>query len=119
MATNVNDIIKRLGPAQRKKVEARAAQLIAEELTLWEIRKARKLTQKKLAKSLRIGQEGVSKIEKRSDLLISTLRSYVEAVGGRLSLVAEFPDQEPVVLSGFCEATPSGKQGKRQTHPLA
>ena len=78
MATNVNDIIKRLGPAQRKKVEARAAQLIAEELTLREIRKARKLTQKKIAKSLRIGQEGVSKIEKRSDLLISTLRSYVE-----------------------------------------
>ena len=119
MASNVNDIIKRLDPAQRKKVEARAAQLVAEELTLREIRKARKLTQKKLAKSLRIGQEGVSKIEKRSDLLISTLRSYVEAVGGRLSLVAEFPDQEPVVLSGFSESTPSTKHGKRPNHTVA
>jgi hypothetical protein len=84
-----------------------------------EVRKAREPTQKKLAKPLRIGQEGVSKIEMRSDLLISILRSYVEAVGGRLSLVAEFPDQEPVVLSGFSESTPSAKHGKRQTHAVA
>ena len=88
-------------------------------MTLREIRKARKLTQKKLAKSLRIGQEGVSKTEKRSDLLISTLRSYVEAVGGRLSLVAKFPDQEPVVLSGFSEPTSTTKHGKRSNHPVA
>ena len=80
MARNVNDIIERLSAAQRKKVEARAAELIAEEMTLREIRKARKLTQQKIARSLHIGQEGVSKIEKRSDLLISTLRGYVEAM---------------------------------------
>src|ERR1039458_7547810 len=84
MARNVNDIIERLSAAQRKKVEVRAAQLIAEEMTLREVRKARKLTQQKIAKSLHIGQEGVSKIEKRSDLLISTLRGYVEAMGGQL-----------------------------------
>ena len=84
MARNVNDIIEKLSSAQRKKVETRAAQLIAEEITLREVRKARKLTQQKIAKSLRIGQEGVSKIEKRSDLLISTLRGYVEAMGGQL-----------------------------------
>src|ERR1035438_1433528 len=107
MARNVNDIIERLSAAQRKKVEARAAQLIAEEMTLREIRKARKLTQQKIAKSLHIGQEGVSKIEKRSDLLISTLRGYVEAMGGELSLVAEFPDREPVVLSGIGEEATS------------
>ena len=102
MARNVNDIIKKLSAAQRKKVESRAAQLIAEEMTLREVRKARKLTQQKIAKSLRIGQEGVSKIEKRSDLLISTLRSYVEAMGGHLALVAEFPNREPVILAGCC-----------------
>lgn len=62
---------------------------------------------RKIAKSLRIGQEGVSKIEKHNDLLISTLRSYLEAMGGQLSLVAEFPDREPVVLSGLAEAPPS------------
>lgn len=119
MARNVNDIIKRLSAAQRKKVEARAAQLIAEELTLREIRKARKLTQQKIAKSLRIGQEGVSKIEKRSDLLISTLRSYVEAMGGQLSLVAEFPDREPVVLSGLAEASSPSKHARKPACAVA
>jgi DNA-binding XRE family transcriptional regulator len=101
MSRNVNDIINKLSATQRKKVEARAAQLIAEEMTLQQLRHARKLTQQKIAKSLHIGQDGVSKLEKRSDLLISTLRSYVEAMGGNLSLVAEFPDRDPVVLSGI------------------
>ncbi len=119
MARNVNDIIERLSAAQRKKVEARAAQLIAEEMTLREIRKARKLTQQKIAKSLHIGQEGVSKIEKRSDLLISTLRGYVEAMGGQLSLVAEFPDRAPVVLSGICDDAPDPKPKKKHARAAA
>ena len=106
MSRNVNDVINKLTPAQRKKVAARAAQLIAEEMTLRQLRRARKLTQQKIAKSLHIGQEGVSKLEKRSDLLISTLRSYVEAMGGNLSLVAEFPNRDPVVLSGIAEVGP-------------
>jgi transcriptional regulator with XRE-family HTH domain len=103
MSRNVNDIINNLSPTQRKKVETRAAQLIAEQMTLQQLRQACKLTQEKVAKSLRIGQEGVSKIERRSDLLISTLRDYVEAMGGQLSLVVEFPDREPVILSGIAE----------------
>src|SRR5215467_6439387 len=97
--TNLERIRKELSPARRKKVEARAAQLIAEEMTLQELRHARKLTQVRMAKALGIGQDGVSKIEKRADLMISTLRKTVEAMGGTLSLVAEFPDREPVVLS--------------------
>ena len=103
MSRNVNDIIRKLSQRQRKKVEARAAQLIAEEMTLRQLRQACRLTQQKVAKSLRIGQEGVSKIERRSDLLISTLREYVQAMGGQLSLVVEFPDREPVILSGITE----------------
>ena len=43
----------------------------------------------------------MSRLEQRSDLLISTLRGYVEAMGGRLSLIAEFPNQDPVVLAGL------------------
>jgi transcriptional regulator with XRE-family HTH domain len=104
MATNVDDIIRKLSPAQRRKVEARAAELIAEEMTLRELRRARKLTQVKVAKKLGITQDSVSRLEKRSDLLLSTLRKSVEAMGGNLSLVAEFPDREPVVLSGIAEA---------------
>ena len=108
MSRNVNDVIRKLSPAQRKKVEARASQLMAEEMTLRQLRQARKYTQKKVAKSLHIGQEGVSRIEKRSDLLISTLRSYVKAMGGELSLLVEFPDRSPVVLSGITDLLPRG-----------
>jgi transcriptional regulator with XRE-family HTH domain len=103
MAVNVDDKIKKLSPVQRKKVEARAAELIAEEMTLRELRKARKLTQVRIAKALGVTQDSVSRLEKRSDLLLSTLRKTVRAMGGNLSLVAEFPDRAPVVLSGIAE----------------
>src|SRR6266446_2615180 len=112
MSTNVNAIIRKLSPAQRKRVKARAAELVAEEMTLRQLRQACRLTQQKVAKSLRIGQEGVSKIERRSDLLIATLRDYVRAMGGQLSLVVEFPDREPVVLSGITEFA-QGSRGAR------
>jgi len=114
MATNVDDIIKKLRPAQRKKVEARAAELIAEEMSLRELRHARKLTQVKMAKKLGVTQDSISRLEKRSDLLLSTLRKAVEAMGGNLSLVAEFPDREPVVLSGIAEAEPRPKPTSRR-----
>jgi len=99
--SNLDRIRKDLSPARKKKIAARAAVLIAEERSLQELRQARKLTQKRLAELLGIGQDGVSRLEQRSDLLISTLRGYVEALGGRLSLVAEFPNQPPVVLTGI------------------
>ena len=72
-------------------------------MTLRELRKARKLTQVRLASRLGITQDGVSRLEKRSDLLLSTLRETVEAMGGNLSLVAQFPDRAPVVLAGITE----------------
>jgi DNA-binding XRE family transcriptional regulator len=93
--------MRQIGSARRKRIEDRAAALIAEEMTLQELRQARKLTQVRMAKALGITQDGVSRLEKRSDLLLSTLRKSVEAMGGNLSLVAEFPDREPVVLSGI------------------
>jgi len=93
--------IKELSPARRKRIEARAAQLVAEEMSLRELRRAHKLTQARIAETLGIGQDQVSRLEQRSDLLLSTLRDYVEAMGGRLTIVAEFPHQKPVVLSGI------------------
>ncbi len=101
MPTNVNDKIRKLKTSQRKKVEVRAAQLVADEMTLRELRRARKLTQVRVAKALGITQDSVSRLENRSDLLLSTLRKTIEAMGGNLSLVAEFPDRKPVVLSGI------------------
>src|SRR5882724_6253594 len=120
MPRNVDDIIKELSPDRRKKVETRAAQLIAEEMTLQELRRARKLTQVRMAKTLGIGQDGVSKLEKRADLMISTLRKTVEAMGGSLSLVAEFPDRQPVVLSGIAEGEPNTKPiSRKRPHAYA
>ena len=103
MAVNVNDKIRKLRSAQRRRVEPRAARLIAEEMTLRELRHARKLTQMRMAKTLGITQDSVSRLEKRSDLLLSTLRKTIKAMGGELSLVAEFRDRPPVVLSGIAD----------------
>ena len=103
MALDVNDVIAGLDPARRRKVEERAAELIAEEMTLRELRKARQLTQARVAAELGITQDGVSRLEQRSDLLLSTLRRAIEAMGGSLSLVARFPDRPPVELSGIAE----------------
>src|SRR3954449_123690 len=105
MAVNVNDKIRKLTPARRRKVETRASELIAEEMTLRELRTARKLTQVRLARTLGITQDSVSRLEKRSDILLSTLRKTVEAMGGNLSLVAEFPDRPPIVLAGIADDT--------------
>ena len=118
MATNVDDKIQKLSPVQRKKVEARAAELIAEEMTLRELRHARKLTQVRMAKKLGITQDSVSRLEKRSDLLLSTLRKAVQAMGGNLSLVAEFPDRGPVVLSGIADDD-LGRKPTGRRHALA
>ena len=114
MPITLKDKMKVLSPAQRKKVEARAAELIAEEMTLRELRHARRLTQVRMARTLGVTQDSVSRLEKRSDLLLSTLRKTVEAMGGNLSLVAEFPDRAPVVLSGIAEDGPRPKPPSRK-----
>lgn len=103
--------------SRRKKIEARAEVLIAEEMTLKELRRARKVTQVRIAKELGIRQEGVSRLEKRSDLLLSTLRKAVRAMGGDLRLVAAFPDRAPIVLAGIAEADTKGRtDGRKRTH---
>ena len=103
MTIPLDQIMTRMSPARRRKIEARAAQLMVEEMTLQELRRARKLTQARVAKVLHINQDGVSRLERRTDLLLSTLRKSVEAMGGTLSLVVEFPDRAPVILSGIAE----------------
>jgi len=101
MATTLKTMMDRLPAERRKRVAARAEELIAEELTLRDLRKARDLTQERMAELLHIGQDSVSRLEQRSDLLLSTLRSYVSAMGGTLELIARFPDRPPVVVSGL------------------
>ena len=99
MTISLKDAMSRVSAKRRKKIEARAGELIAEEMTLRDLLKAHELTQEKMAELLDIKQESVSNIEKRSDLLISTLRGYVEAMGGDLSLLVRFPNRPPVELN--------------------
>ena len=106
MTVSLDDMMADLDPARRRKIEDRAAELIAEEMTLRELRQARQLTQVSVARELGISQDGVSRLEQRSDLLLSTLRRTVEAMGGSLSLIVRFPDRPPVELSGIAEREP-------------
>jgi hypothetical protein len=100
---SLEEMLSKESEGFRQSVKQRTAEQIAEELNLREVRRLRKLTQARLSKKLKIGQEGVSRVEKRTDLYISTLRSYVEGVGGKLKLVVELPDRAPVILSGLGE----------------
>jgi DNA-binding XRE family transcriptional regulator len=100
---SMSELLKTFGPQlgrpQLRRIEQMTAELIAEEMTLRELRLHCKLTQARLAKKLKIGQEGVSRIERRSDINLSTLNSFVRAVGGTLRIEAGFPDQPPFVLT--------------------
>ena len=72
-------------------------------MTLRELRKARHLTQVSVARDRSVSQDAVSRMERRSDLALSTLRRTVEAMDGSRSLIARFPDRPPVELSGIAE----------------
>jgi transcriptional regulator with XRE-family HTH domain len=101
--------LKQISPARRKKIRARTRELVAREMSLQELRHAVNKTQKTVARTLNMGQDGISRLERRSDLLLSTLRNYVEAVGGSLTLVAQFPDKEPIAIGGFGEIVATQK----------
>ena len=103
MAKNINDYIKKLPKKRRDKIKARSAELIAEESTLQDLRKAMHCSQEKVAEELGVNQAAVSKIERRADMYVSTLRSYIEAMGGSLDIIAQFPGSPPVHISQFKE----------------
>jgi len=77
------------------------SELINEELSLRELRRALGRTQTKIANCLNVGQDTVARYEQRSDMLLSTLRRYIAAAGGQLSLIAEFPGRPSVRLKGI------------------
>lgn len=103
MGKTLRDKLKELPVERQEKIEARTNELIALEMTRQELRQKRLVTQKEIAGFLQIDQGNVSRIEQRTDLMISTLRKYVMAMGGDLKIVAVFPDCPPVTLVGFSE----------------
>jgi DNA-binding XRE family transcriptional regulator len=119
MAVSLEDKLARLPGERRAKLDARAAELIAEEMTLRDLRRALDRTQVHLARELGVKQETVSRLEKRSDMLLSTLRSYVAAMGGELDMVAEFPDRPPVRLKTLAPMLAEKEPHARTALPAA
>lgn len=118
MPRSLNEVIAALPEDERAQIETRARELVAEERSLRELRKAIGKTQTAVAKRLKIGQDAVSKIEARGDMYVSTLRDFIEAIGGKLQLVAQFPDLPPVYLEGLGAAS-SRRKARRQRASLA
>jgi DNA-binding XRE family transcriptional regulator len=112
MARTLREKMDRLPAGRRARVEAEAERLHAEYLTLQDLRKAKAMTQVRLAATLGVQQATVAKYERQTDLLISTLASYVDAMGGKLSLVVEFPGKKPVTLEGLGDL-----EGPRRRRP--
>ncbi|UFH50144.1 helix-turn-helix domain-containing protein [Pseudomonas sp. KNUC1026] len=103
MGRTLDEITHTLPSARRKKIEQRTEQLIHEHASLQQLRNELGLTQEVLAQLLGMQQASVSRLEKRTDMLISTLRGYIEAMGGTLDLVARLPGKEPVLVQGIAD----------------
>ena len=101
----------RAGLSAESRREASAlTDAMEQELSLAELRRARAMTQEQLASDLHIGQASIAKLERRTDMYLSTLRRFVEAMGGELDIVVRFPDQPQVKLRGV------GELGDGTTH---
>jgi transcriptional regulator with XRE-family HTH domain len=93
MPIRLDDYVAKLPEKDQQAIKKRTAELIAEEATLRQVREARERSQEAVAKMLHIKQAAVSKLERRTDMYLSTLRSYIEAMGGKLEIIARFPNQ--------------------------
>lgn len=91
MMRKFSELTKKMSAKDRAEIKTRSAKLL-KELPLEQLRSARSLTQTNMAHTLGVNQSAISKIEKRTDMYLSTLRSYVEAMGGSLEIQAVFPD---------------------------
>ena len=101
MANKFSELRSRMSPESRARAETKALAMLAE-MPLNELRQARGLTQKMLAEVLHVQQPSIAKMEKRTDMYLSTLRSHIEAMGGQLDVVARFPDGA-VKISNFSD----------------
>ncbi len=118
MGRNLNQIIAELPPARQERIEARYQELKQEVEGLRELRQIAGKAQLEIATTLNIKQPSVSKIEKQTDMYLSTLRSYVEAVGGTLELLVKLPQHPLLRISRLGEAfAPPIKIGNAESPP--
>ena len=105
-AIPADEVIGSLSPERRARIKSRAAELIAEEVALRDLRRAKHVTQEQVAERLGGRQVYVSRLEKRADMKLSTLRDYVRAIGGDLQLMVTFPEGETVRIKDIGEVAP-------------
>jgi transcriptional regulator with XRE-family HTH domain len=91
MGKSFKTLSEQMSPGTRARAHEKA-QRLAEAMPLNELRAARKMTQEKLAENLHVKQAAVSKLERRADMYVSTLREFISAMGGELEITARFPD---------------------------
>lgn len=103
MAIRMDDFLQTLPADLREEIEAGAREMIAEEYSLRELRAARDRSQQQIAERLGVNQAAVSKLERRTDMYVSSLREYIKAMGGELEIVARFPDRPPVRINHFAK----------------
>jgi DNA-binding XRE family transcriptional regulator len=115
MARSLDDMLASLDPERRAAIHAEGERLHADYVSLQDLRKARELTQAALARTLGVQQATVAKYERQSDLLLSTLKTYVAAMGGSLDLVVQFPGQPPMKLERLGEPNPIDAKGARRS----
>ncbi len=96
MAKSFKNLREKMSPERREKNQSEARKMIAE-IALRELRQSLNLTQEEIARVLDMKQASVSKLENQEDMYISTLSRFIAALGGRLKLVASFPDKEVVI----------------------
>ena len=95
-------LTEKLPPGRRARIKARKGELRASML-LHELRQARAMTQQAVGEALDVQQPAVAKLERRTDMYVSNLRSYIEAMGGNLDIVARFPHGS-VIITNFSDA---------------
>ena len=91
MPKSFNVLREKLPVASRQRIE-KQVQLALKDMPLAELRQARQFTQQQIAKTLKIKQASVSKMENQTDMYLSTIRKYIEAMGGELEIIAKFPE---------------------------
>jgi hypothetical protein len=103
MTKRFEQFLAELPAEEQSAIAQETERLIAEEMTLRQLSKARKHSQELVGEILHVNQAAVSKIERRTDMYVSTLRSFIQAMGGELEIIARFPDQPPVRINQFEE----------------
>jgi DNA-binding XRE family transcriptional regulator len=101
--TTLAEELNALPPERREAIETRVAQIRLEEVTLRHLREKLGLSQSELAERLEVQQPAISKLERRQNLELNTLRSVVNALGGTIEIIVRVPDKDPILLSDYQE----------------